>query len=67
MLSAKLIFQGMLMIVSNIVTSNFLQFYFQNGRPPPNDLKEQCLMRINRFFRGHLDGLQMHGEIYISY
>ncbi|XP_070030414.1 serine/threonine protein phosphatase 2A regulatory subunit B''beta-like isoform X1 [Nicotiana sylvestris] len=36
------------------------QFYFQNGRPPPNELKERCLFRINQFFYGHMDGLQMH-------
>ncbi|KAL6518233.1 hypothetical protein OROMI_033934 [Orobanche minor] len=36
------------------------QFYFLNGRPPPNELKERCLYRINQFFYGHIDGLQMH-------
>ncbi|KAK6790958.1 hypothetical protein RDI58_010039 [Solanum bulbocastanum] len=36
------------------------QFYFQNGRPPPNELKERCLFRINQFFYGHTDGLQMN-------
>ncbi|PIN10405.1 Protein phosphatase 2 regulatory subunit [Handroanthus impetiginosus] len=36
------------------------QFYFLNGRPPPNELKERCLFRINQFFYGHMDGLQMH-------
>ncbi|KAK1419684.1 hypothetical protein QVD17_28944 [Tagetes erecta] len=36
------------------------QFYFQNGRPPPNDLKERCLFRCNQFFYGHADGLQLH-------
>lgn len=38
------------------------QFYFQNGRPPPNELKERCLFRINQFFYGHTDGLQMNGK-----
>lgn len=42
---------------------NTLQFYFLNGRPPPNELKERCLFRINQFFYGHTDGLQMHGKV----
>jgi serine/threonine-protein phosphatase 2A regulatory subunit B'' len=36
------------------------QFYFKNGRPPPNELKERCLFRINQFFYGHVDGLQIN-------
>ncbi|XP_051116180.1 serine/threonine protein phosphatase 2A regulatory subunit B''beta-like [Andrographis paniculata] len=36
------------------------QFYFQDGRPPANELKERCLFRINQFFYGHADGLQIH-------
>ncbi|KAL8533359.1 hypothetical protein ACS0TY_009663 [Phlomoides rotata] len=36
------------------------QFYFHDGRPPPNELRERCLFRINQFFYGHMDGLQMH-------
>ena len=40
-----------------------LQFYFQNGRPAPSELKEQCLIRANQLFYGHADGLQIHGEI----
>ena len=40
-----------------------MQFYFQNGRPAPSELKEQCLIRANQLFYGHADGLQIHGEI----
>ncbi|KVI09571.1 Calcium-binding EF-hand [Cynara cardunculus var. scolymus] len=32
----------------------------QNGRPPPNELKERCLFRSNQFFYGHMEGLQLH-------
>ncbi|KAD5961829.1 hypothetical protein R6Q59_014626 [Mikania micrantha] len=35
------------------------QFYFLNGRPPPNELKERCLFRCNQFFYGHAEGLQL--------
>ncbi|XP_024019165.1 serine/threonine protein phosphatase 2A regulatory subunit B''alpha [Morus notabilis] len=36
------------------------QFYFQNGRPPPKGLKEQCFSRVDEFFLKHNDGLRMH-------
>ncbi|XP_062028374.1 uncharacterized protein LOC133744254 [Rosa rugosa] len=35
------------------------EFYFQNGLPPPNGLKKQCLSRIDELFISHMDGLQM--------
>ncbi|KAK9691709.1 hypothetical protein RND81_09G213800 [Saponaria officinalis] len=36
------------------------QFYFDNGRPAPKEIKERCLFRINQFFYGHTEGLQMN-------
>lgn len=49
-----------LKVVSEPVRELIPQFYFQNGRPPPKELKEECVYRINQFFYGHSEGLQMH-------
>ncbi|XP_031108975.1 serine/threonine protein phosphatase 2A regulatory subunit B''beta-like [Ipomoea triloba] len=49
-----------LKLVNQPVKELIPQFYFQNGRPPPNELKERSLFRINQFFYGHADGIQMH-------
>lgn len=49
-----------LKVVSEPVREIIPQFYFQNGPPPPVELREQCLYRINHFFYGRSEGLQIN-------
>ena len=57
-----MVFFGLFLILEYLQP---LQFYFQNGRPPANELKERSLFGINQFFYDHMDGLQVHGKMWI--
>ncbi|MBA0830895.1 hypothetical protein Goarm_015392, partial [Gossypium armourianum] len=48
-----------LKLVSEPVREVIPHFYFKNGCPPPNELKERCMFAIDQYFYGHL-GLQIH-------
>ncbi|KAG0497822.1 hypothetical protein HPP92_002513 [Vanilla planifolia] len=50
---------SLLKLVGEPVKEVIPQFYFQNGPPPPTDLKEQCLSRIDQLFFGHEDGIHI--------
>ncbi|CAD5311668.1 unnamed protein product [Arabidopsis thaliana] len=35
------------------------QFYYQHGRPPAKELKEQCLSMVDQVFSNYIDGLHV--------
>lgn len=39
------------------------QFYFQDGRPPPYEVKKQCISTVDQLFAGHSNGLRAQGAL----
>jgi serine/threonine-protein phosphatase 2A regulatory subunit B'' len=39
------------------------QFYFQDGRPPPFEVKKQCIATVDQLFAGHSNGLRPPGAL----
>ncbi|CAH2046523.1 unnamed protein product [Thlaspi arvense] len=42
------------------------QFYFQHGRPPAKELKEQCVSMVDHLFSNYIDGLRMDGNVSVQ-
>ncbi|CAN1279299.1 Serine/threonine protein phosphatase 2A regulatory subunit B''alpha [Linum perenne] len=49
-----------LKLIKDPVREVIPQFYFKNGRPPPDDMRQQCLFEIDQHFNGHMDGLHLN-------